>query len=396
MQVEPAYYFEENGVPVFTPTYKEFKNFSAYMNAVEPYGRVSGIVKIIPPKEWRDRVPDITPALRKIQIRSAITQEIKGGGLPPGMYRQVNVENRRVYTVQNWFDLAESSQHRPPIFDSEGRASHVNIPPKRKRSRPQPTHAYQLSDDPKEYASAVFKDTVDDSVNMECDQEEDVDLDAETMTDSKGGVVLDTPSPISVFDEMKNQGEKENSFATKDLIPKLEEEAPDSEGFPEECHEEQVKQPRKRKRFNPEGEDLNFDIRKLSSGFSLDYCKEVERFYWKISPMSWNLNRLDNVLSRLDANLPGVNKPYLYFGMWKASFAWHVEDMDLYSINFRLLSNGMWCQQLIKGDLSSLPNRFSRMKNALSFFATKPMSCHLEHLPATLSLSIDWCNMQER
>ncbi len=29
-----------------------------------------------------------------------------------------------------------------------------------------------------------------------------------------------------------------------------------------------------------------------------------------------------------------MNSPYLYFGMWRATFCWHVEDSDLHAINF--------------------------------------------------------------
>lgn len=53
---------------------------------------------------------------------------------------------------------------------------------------------------------------------------------------------------------------------------------------------------------------------------------------------SWNVAHLPSLLSRLlpssSNGLPGVNTPYLYFGMWRATFAWHVEDMDLFSINY--------------------------------------------------------------
>ena len=52
----------------------------------------------------------------------------------------------------------------------------------------------------------------------------------------------------------------------------------------------------------------------------------------------WNVSRLGTILDCVkedyDATIEGVTTTYLYFGMWKTTFPWHTEDMDLYSINY--------------------------------------------------------------
>ena len=93
--------------------------------------------------------------------------------------------------------------------------------------------------------------------------------------------------------------------------------------------------------------------------YSSDHCDFLEKHYWKHltygnilygadikgslfenakSTSPWNLNRIDNLLNNLQHSLPGVNIPYLYFGLFKSTFAWHVEDMDLYSIKYSRLT----------------------------------------------------------
>ncbi|CEG44695.1 DNA damage-responsive repressor GIS1/RPH1, jumonji superfamily [Plasmopara halstedii] len=58
----------------------------------------------------------------------------------------------------------------------------------------------------------------------------------------------------------------------------------------------------------------------------------VASLFGDADALSWNLNDLNTILRTID--LPGVTQSMLYFGMWRAMFAFHTEDMDLYSINY--------------------------------------------------------------
>ncbi|UJR31768.1 hypothetical protein I4U23_019246 [Adineta vaga] len=68
------------------------------------------------------------------------------------------------------------------------------------------------------------------------------------------------------------------------------------------------------------------------------YGADVSGSFYDKNQKVWNVNNLGTILNDLETEygtkIEGVNTAYLYFGMWKATFAWHTEDMDLYSINY--------------------------------------------------------------
>lgn len=50
-------------------------------------------------------------------------------------------------------------------------------------------------------------------------------------------------------------------------------------------------------------------------------------------PWGWNLRDLGCLLKEYDVpEISGVTSPMTYFGMWKAFFGWHKEDLDLMSV----------------------------------------------------------------
>ena len=49
------------GVPVFEPTMAQFADFYAFCQAIDAWGMQTGIVKIVPPREWVEALPSLRP-----------------------------------------------------------------------------------------------------------------------------------------------------------------------------------------------------------------------------------------------------------------------------------------------------------------------------------------------
>ncbi|KAH8866816.1 putative lysine-specific demethylase 4B [Schistosoma japonicum] len=148
--------------------------------------------------------------------------------------------------------------------------------------------------------------------------------------------------------------------------------------------------PRKSLRFN---DFKNLALSNLYSTPKYRDYNHLERKYWSSIGTSrplyganingtlmdndqhiWNISKLDSILSQVfreeGVQIPGVNTPYLYYGMWRSTFAWHVEDVDLYSINY--LHYGLpKCWYVI-------PPAFARKFEAFvsEYFRSEFLKCH--------------------
>ena len=244
------------GVPIFKPTFDEFKSFESYIDNIKHYGMKSGIVKVIPPKEWLDllnankKYLDLQ-SLQSIKIKSPIQQNISGN---KGLYMIQNIEKKKIYNIIQWKNI--STDYKLPNNPRHNNNTHTNTN----------THAHTV--------------TV-------------------TSTTPAGATTLNDKD----FETFKRQHNEDTDF--------------------------------------------------LSQFHNKDRADFLESYYWKtlnfIMPIYgadtpgslfpddfsiWNLNKLPNLLNFMDKDIPGVNHSYLYAGAWKSTFSWHLEDQDLYSINY--------------------------------------------------------------
>ncbi|KAJ2161460.1 hypothetical protein GGF46_001481 [Coemansia sp. RSA 552] len=321
------YFYPNSAVPVFCPSMEQFADFEALVSAIEPLALRGGVCKIIPPRKWRADLEARRSGAQQQQqssgpsavhvfdedwfpIMRPIVQHFNGSR---GTFHQYNVEYHRKLKLAQFFQLSQDASHRKPD---------IRV-------------AVQSDDDAEDGGRAKPREDEEGVAVVESET-------AGVAVDFDAGVVrLTSTAADAVQRGIRSEGQRVNFRpAVARYKPQ-----PDTAG---EAAADHVGG-RQARRFTEDGRALFVTEREYAEN------EELERIYWKNMlfqpPMygadvlgtlfppveefpAWNIRNLPGLLRQIGQRMPGVNDPYLYLGMWKATFAWHVEDMDLYSINY--------------------------------------------------------------
>ncbi|UTT88740.1 hypothetical protein NDA17_006631 [Ustilago hordei] len=435
--IHPAYFYptdasassSHDGIPVFEPTMQQFQDFYAFCQAIDSWGMQSGIVKVVPPKEWRDALPDLRPELNrppprpsasdeeqqaeeladlsKVRIRNAIVQHFTPAG--SGVWRQTNItRTAKIWNAKQWADACLSDGQKGPEMDRmkwkvevEG-LSNGGWGPKNIGIKDSAT-SFILEEDgvrtrsgkarPSEPKPSLKRKPADGEEATSTQQTQDdqqSNQDAEAFTSPPPSTTLPSSPERRSQRLVQNSPQATPSASSRDAWPVKKKNWEAEATTPDEwrafdyqnCWRKEALSSEQLSALNsnqqtastskangsaefsssttttPQDKDASATPPTLPSpsDWTPEICREIESEYWRSlnfgkPPMygadlkgtlfddrtkHWNVGKLDNLLNRLrlKRKLPGVNTPYLYWGMWRATFAWHVEDMDLYSINY--------------------------------------------------------------
>ncbi|KAL8991613.1 MAG: hypothetical protein Q9177_000016 [Variospora cf. flavescens] len=280
------------------------------------------------------KIPVFKPS---VKVKNPITQEFHG---THGTYTQANIEKQRTYNLPQWRSLCEESNHQPPAKRGErrrnqetttratstrsrataGSATEATTAPRRRgpgrpRVRPLPATVHKQDDDEEDQlASNLRVPPTPTSPPLKVNKtkkEKFSDDESITSTKTKGR------QPKSVASRRQHNRRDQNDVIDEAAFKGFDYRAYDqSEWTPERCSELETAY----------WKGLTFN--------NPMYGADMPGSLFDDSTTEWNVAKLENLLDVLGQAVPGVNTAYLYLGMWKASFAWHLEDVDLYSINY--------------------------------------------------------------
>ncbi|KAL2942708.1 putative lysine-specific demethylase JMJ16 [Bienertia sinuspersici] len=264
-------------VPVFYPSEEEFKDTIRYIEKIRPKAEVYGICRIVPPPSWKPPCP---------LKRKAIWDKAKF-----------------VTRIQK----VDKLQNR----NSSRKQSKVHNHARKKRRR--------CSRMDMEFGAVNGK-----------------------MLNGEAGFGFE-PGPEFTLDEFQRYADafKAQYFRNDDFIDSGSERVNSTDNWEPSVENVEGEYWRVVEKPTEEievlyGADLETGV--FGSGFpkSSDDCCSPS--YEEFLNAGWNLNNLPrlagSVLSYENADISGVQIPWLYVGMCFSSFCWHVEDHHLYSLNF--------------------------------------------------------------
>ena len=322
-------------------------------------------------KRARKALDDI---VKTIKVKNPITQEFHGA---QGIYTQRNMEKQRTYNLPQWKALCENTENQPPAKRGERRLNADRLlgrgAPKRKvEALPLPEGVKRRAGRPRVRPMEDEMTIQDDVHNLEADTiapptptspKEDPAGFIKSETTSEQGAAHQTPTKRPRRKPGPKPGPKPPGTRLK---PGPKPKPKQARGLAEKNAEKGGKDTettvaaRRLRNARDVVEEIDeeafkgFDYRVYNQAeWTADRCSELEDKYWKSlnfsNPMygadmpgslfdedtkEWNVAKLPNLLDLIGQPIPGVNTAYLYLGMWRATFAWHLEDVDLYSINY--------------------------------------------------------------
>ena len=296
--------------------------------------------RVLMPLSRRDKLPALDEQVKTVKVKNPIIQEFHG---THGTYTQANIEKQRSYNLPQWKALSEESNHQPPAKRGERRRNQekaTRTAPSRAKKQPESNSTGSAS---KRRGPGRPRVRALSSIVHKHEGEGD---------DEEAGSHQQTPpTPMSpptkptklakVKKEQFSDGEDTASLRAKGSQQKsVSSRRQHNRGAQADVVDEEA------------FKDFDYRIHDQDE-WTIERCHELETAYWKSlnfnNPMygadmpgslfddgteSWNVAKLENLLDVLGQKVPGVNTAYLYLGMWKATFAWHLEDVDLYSINY--------------------------------------------------------------
>jgi hypothetical protein len=236
-----------------------------------------------------------------------------------GMFVQSNIEKRKSYSVREWAEMCRKEENLTPSPAAASRKerSEKKGSPKKRRQR-------KAQEPEEEDEDAMEEKEVEAGMGLSPEREPEAPPTPDSLPDS-----AIASNKTSTTTRQQSEGSNDEASADAKFLAAFD---PMKDWLPPDTKPED---------YTPEAcaqLERNFWRSIGNAGAPAWYGADLKGSLFTEATTSWNVASLPNPLTRLldltGRKLPGVNTPYLYFGMWRAAFAWHVEDMDLYSINY--------------------------------------------------------------